>query len=188
MKFIINYISDSFPFLLVTALIIVAVRYFKCKKSGKFSFKYEAAYLLFWLYMVGVFLNTVVPRTFLQFNFTTEALNSLSEAVVFNNPHQAYDYLRGLILQRNFSLLFTFYILNILLLTPFGFLFPIVYPKNKSDTIIIGVSISCVIEFLQLFTERTTDFFDIFLNFFSVVFGYLLYKLLIKIKNSRSSQ
>lgn len=165
------------PFLLIAALIIIAVRYFKCRKAGVFSVKHELLFIVFYLYLTALTLKTVIPAEWLTFRFTEGGYILPKSEYFFNDPYNAYYYLGICLKWKIWFRLFDIYIINFILLTPFGFMFPILYPKHKHKTVFNGFLISCLIEIIQLFLPRITDTFDIFLNTISVINGYALYLL-----------
>ncbi|AYF84304.1 VanZ family protein [Bacillus thuringiensis] len=88
---------------------------------------------------------------------------------------------------------------NILLLMPLGFLAPILWDKYKKfkNTILLGFSISASIELLQLIQSlfsgvgRITDIDDVICNVLGSIFGYCIYKILLKLStkfNIRKSE
>ncbi len=81
------------------------------------------------------------------------------------------------------------YLLNILLLMPFGFLVPLIWPNtNKPASIVLsGLSFSLLIEISQLFNFRQTDIDDIVLNTLGALIGYLLFKLIFCIQGRINS-
>ncbi len=185
MKYIMFYFKDIIPYLLIAAFVIFCVRLYKFKRYNNNSVKTEILFFLFYLYLVAVFLNTVVPSEILRLNFTSDCFMLPNRDSVYNNPAQSYIYIRSFVIEGLWFRLFHVFILNLILLVPFGILFPLLYPKQKDKTIFIGFLISCSIEFLQLFTDRLTDTFDIFLNTLGVIIGYMIYKLIMKIKERR---
>ena len=68
-------------------------------------------------------------------------------------------------------------ILNILLFVPLGFLLPTIWNEYRSTkkTIFIGLGISLIIEFMQIFTFRLTDVDDLITNTVGTILGYCLY-------------
>lgn len=68
---------------------------------------------------------------------------------------------------------------NILMFFPIGYLFPFLFEKLRKwyRIIPLGMLISCLIEFTQLFLKRGTDIDDILLNVLGTLFGYVFYKL-----------
>ncbi|MCR5208513.1 MAG: VanZ family protein, partial [Eubacterium sp.] len=174
--YITYYVADIFPFLLVVSLILFVVRYIKCRKSACFSVKYEILLLVFYVYLTAMLLKTIVPEEFLHFNFTAKAFISPDKIYIYNNPEQSYINIRAFVIEKLWFRLFDVFILNLIMLVPFGFLFPIIYPKQQHNTVFYGIIISCFIETVQLFLPRLTDTFDVFLNTLGLIIGYLLFK------------
>lgn len=187
MKLINYYLGDILPFLFVIALIFVLIRYIKCKKTGVFYAKREVLLLIFTLYLSAVFLKTVVPEQLLKLDFSSNPFTPISKAFVFNNPVQTNIYIRSFVIEHLYFRLFDVFILNFILLIPFGFLFPVLFPKRKEWTVLIAFLISCSIELLQLFTPRITDTYDIFLNTLGALFGFIIYLIYQKIKKRRKA-
>lgn len=78
---------------------------------------------------------------------------------------------------------------NVLLFVPFGFLTSYFMKLDKIHlTIIIGFVSSLVIEITQLLIGRVFDIDDIFLNVIGTIIGFLIYRLIEKIrgKNEQS--
>ena len=71
------------------------------------------------------------------------------------------------------------YLLNIVLLVPFGLLAPLIWPRLRSAgrTAAAGALFSLLIEISQLFTNRSPDVDDLLLNTLGAVLGWLLYRL-----------
>lgn len=73
--------------------------------------------------------------------------------------------------------------LNVLMLIPFGILYPFIYKKNLVRTVLAGLLISTSIELIQLFSVRqysSCDITDVITNVAGTLVGYLLYKCLNK--------
>ena len=75
------------------------------------------------------------------------------------------------------------YLANIFLFVPFGLLFPFLNPeKNLLSTFLWGIGFSFSIEFLQIFSLRTSDINDLLMNGLGVLLGYLLLAFIQKIR------
>ena len=71
-------------------------------------------------------------------------------------------------------------LLNILMLVPFGIMYPFIYRKNFKSTIISGLIVSICIELIQLVSARqfsSCDITDIINNGLGVFIGYIIYKI-----------
>lgn len=71
---------------------------------------------------------------------------------------------------------FTNSFLNVLLFVPLGILLPLLWKrfKNPFRTVLFGLFVSAVIEFLQLFTYRATDINDLITNTLGTLIGWCL--------------
>lgn len=71
-------------------------------------------------------------------------------------------------------------LLNILMLVPFGIMYPFIYRKNFKSTIISGLIVSICIELIQLVSARqfsSCDITDVINNGLGVFIGYIIYKI-----------
>lgn len=65
---------------------------------------------------------------------------------------------------------------NLLLLSPFGFLSPMVHKSQSGKkTVLLGAIIALIIEFLQFFEMRSSDIDDLILNVIGVTIGYYVF-------------
>ncbi len=74
--------------------------------------------------------------------------------------------------------------LNLLLMLPFGFLLPLVFPKTKwnfSKILLLGICVPLLIEMLQIFCRRSWDIDDVLMNLCGTLLGYGIFRLLHKI-------
>ena len=73
-------------------------------------------------------------------------------------------------------------ILNIILFIPLGIIMPLLWERFRIFRIsfLFGVGMSFIIEFLQLFTFRTTDINDILTNSAGTVLGYFILNIIIQ--------
>lgn len=64
---------------------------------------------------------------------------------------------------------------NLLMYVPFGFLFPLAFPKaNWKKTALIGFFLIVFIEVGQMFFDRTPDINDVILNTVGLLFSILI--------------
>jgi glycopeptide antibiotics resistance protein len=69
-------------------------------------------------------------------------------------------------------------LLNVLMLVPFGIMYPFIYKKNLLKTMFTGFLVSLSIEILQLFSVRqfsSCDITDIITNVAGVLIGFMIY-------------
>lgn len=72
--------------------------------------------------------------------------------------------------------------LNVLLFLPFGLLFPFIYKKaTLAKVTLIGLSLSFVIEIVQIFIGRDSDIDDLLCNVVGTVVGFIMYTIIKKI-------
>ncbi len=116
---------------------------------------------LFAFYCMTVFSITGIPSyNTIRVDFS---FNLIPLADIINNP-------AGYIINT---------ILNIILFMPMGFLVPAIWTEYRSlkKTILVGFSVSVIIEILQIFTFRLTDIDDLINNTFGTFLGYYIGKL-----------
>lgn len=72
-------------------------------------------------------------------------------------------------------------LLNVLLFVPLGLMLPILASKYRSlkRTVLFGLAMTTLIEFLQIFTYRATDINDIITNVCGTMIGYFIAKWLL---------
>lgn len=70
------------------------------------------------------------------------------------------------------------YLLNIIMLVPFGILVPFIWPswRNIFAVTLAGCALSVCIEASQLLNNRATDIDDIIANTLGALIGYILYR------------
>lgn len=166
MGYILSFIYDMFPYILISIPIIIIVRFIIYKKENKFNLKREILLLIFIIYMVGL----------------------LSQALKMGNKHEIniipfkiiYDSYKELLDGNIYYLLISF-LANIIIFIPIGILLPILYNLKDKHIILIGFCISLFIEITQLFLNRTTDIDDLILNTLGVIIGLIISKKIKKV-------
>ena len=122
--------------------------------------KKTALYLAFTLYLSAVYYITGLPTvSFFRF------------APVFN-------YILLLDIRSDSSSA----VLNIILFVPLGLILSMLWDgfRKFKSTMLFGLSMSCVIEILQIFTLRATDINDILTNTAGTLIGYMLATVILK--------
>lgn len=151
--------------MLVFGLIYIFYFYPKWRKK-EFVF-----HTLFYIYLVAVFALTVSP-------FFT----SLSS--VFHHRYQPMmmEPFRDII--AGYALADVQIVLNILLFVPFGFLLSHIRKLNGKQVVLHSFILSVIIEVIQplLHYYRTSDITDVICNTFGGLIGYLLFKIVMKLK------
>ena len=145
---------------LVCAAAILIPAFLLLRKHTRYSPRASAWYLIFTLYLSGVYYVTGLPTV--QFAVWNVRCNLVPFA--------------GMVADLKNSLL------NILLFLPLGFLLPLLWSpfRKLPKTIVFGLAMTCTIEFLQLFTFRATDVNDILTNTLGSFLGYCGFLIFLK--------
>lgn len=121
---------------------------------------------IFYIYFCGVIMVTLMP-----------IISNLP--FIFNHPYVGMSLIpfEDFIMQRGDFMLQI--ILNIIMMIPFGFLYPLIYKKKLSKTIITGFMITLGIEILQplISGARSADITDIINNLIGTLIGYVIYRI-----------
>lgn len=82
------------------------------------------------------------------------------------------------------------YKLNIILFVPMGILIPLIWAKERNiyHVLLLGFLVSLTIEMLQIFCMRATDIDDLIANTIGCLLGYLVFKIINKIKKEKSKE
>lgn len=146
-------------------------RYIYKKETNKNKLIFKT---LFYLYLIGVLFVTILPLDFQFFkldNYTYFSAN--------NFIHPFEDLLKG----RSGAL--RGIILNIIMLIPFGFLYPLTTKKSSIiNCFMQGLFFILGIEILQMLLSlfcigfRTFDITDVIVNTTGVLIGWVIYKVL----------
>lgn len=80
------------------------------------------------------------------------------------------------------------YALNVLMLVPFGFLAPLIWPRLDKlwRTALAGFSFSLLIELSQLVNYRSSDVDDLIMNTLGAVLGFALYRLYARLRRRKA--
>lgn len=165
-----DYIFD----VLLILLIYIKVVYPKIKYKEK---KRKQGISLFFMYLVIVYALTLMPFRPLE-NFLKSGFNFDFHLYAFSDVVHSY----GPAYREAF--------LNVLMLVPFGFLFPFIFKKDVDGKKILLFSFlfSFGIEFLQLLDPgRSSDLTDLITNSSGGLLGFVLFKIFIHYKNKRES-
>ena len=160
-----SYFHDVWPVIIIITVIATSLRIaYLIKNRQRFCFYKEISVLLFILYVMCLF--EIV--TLQDYNY------GLSNYIPFK---EIFRYEVG-------SRLFIKNIIgNVLLFLPYGY-FASDYLKSKKILPIcfLTMLVSVTIEYVQLNIGRTFDIDDVILNTIGGIFGYLLYRLIERIK------
>lgn len=153
------YFISVLPFTIVIYAIIITFRYFITHGLPHFNKHILAEFCLISHVMTTLKITGIIG---MQFNISW-FLNSFSFSIFKSLTS-------GSLLMMS---------LNLLLFTPFGFLFPIVINKcNLIKTFLLSLLFSISIEILQMFAGRMSEVDDIIMNTFGTLIGFAFYKLL----------
>lgn len=156
----------------ILEIIIFAIGYYYLykKETNKKQLIYKS---LFYFYIIGVLFVTILP---LDFQFFQIGNFSYFNANNFFHPFE------DLLMHRSGAL--KGIILNIIMLIPFGLLYPLVLKKNtffKTLTtgilFILGIEITQMICSLFSIGFRTFDITDVLTNILGLLIGYMFYLL-----------
>lgn len=148
---------DCFPIWILVLPVITVLQYLVFRRRGFCRFLMTLAFAF---YLIGVFFVTGIPtfdslRMELHFQW-------IPLVDIVNDPA---GYLKNTAL-------------NIILFMPLGFLLPALWKEYRSFKTVLfsGLTVSIMIEVLQIFTFRLTDIDDLIMNTLGAVAGYYLWK------------
>ncbi len=185
MKAIFDYIISSFLFSLIAVPFVILFRYKNYKKGA--DFKKEAAIMLFFMSATLIFCQTAIPPQFMSGNFTLSAFHSPDFSTYLEFPYIQLGWIKWMLTLKEYSEIVINIGGNLIIFIPIGFLAPYIWKNLKAKAILIGFLLSCFVEFIQLFTDRTSDYNDIILNTIGTAIGYVLCLIIKKIHNKRAS-
>ena len=152
-----EFLTEFVPFLIVMLLL---------RKRGRnsdflLSKRYFVLPILFALYIMAVFHVTGAGTIYEAENITLQRVVERLNLIPFSDEISVAGYL-----------------LNAVMLVPFGFLVPLMWkPLDKLRRIALsGFGFSALIEASQLLNHRGTDVDDLIMNTLGVVIGFALYK------------
>ena len=166
MRYILSFIYDMFPYILISIPIIIIVRFIIYKKENKFNLKREILLFIFIIYMVGLLSQTLKTGN-------KHEINIIPFKIIYDSYKELLD--------GNIYYLLISFLANIIIFIPIGILLPILYNLKDKHIILIGFCISLFIEIIQFFLNRTTDIDDLILNTFGVVIGLIISKKIKKV-------
>ncbi|MBK0010316.1 VanZ family protein [Bacillus sp. S35] len=179
------YVEDMLGYILATLPFYVGFRFIFLKKKRKItSFKKELILGVFVLYLIGLASQTIVPNwnagivtdtgePFFDVYFTNEL--SHVNIIPFHTLYEYFFQTNTNVDEWNSVSLLNL-TANIMLFSPLGFFAALIWKKYHSvkKVITLGLSVTCLIEFIQYFIGRSSDIDDILLNTFGTVIGYVV--------------
>lgn len=152
-------------------------------RKRKINWLREGTMLLFFLYSVSIFSQTIIPDFYIvdrHIVFNTATAYSRSNFTPLKTILLYYEQLNGPLAN------IAFYNLagNIVLFIPFGFFIPLLWKKFRGWVIIhvVAFGIPLFIECTQYFIGRSIDVDDVLLNAIAIVIGFVLYKVMQRIR------
>ncbi len=179
------YVEDMLVYILAALPFYVGFRFIFLKKKRKItSFKKELILGVFVLYLVGLASQTIVPNwnagivtdtgePFFNIYFTNEL--SHVNIIPFHTLYEYFFQTNTNVDEWNSVSLLNL-TANVMLFLPLGFFVALIWKKYHSikKVIILGLSVTCLIEFIQYFIGRSSDIDDVLLNTFGTVIGYVV--------------
>ncbi len=179
------YVEDMLGYILAALPFYVGFRFIFLKKKRKItSFKEELILGVFVLYLIGLASQTIVPNwnagivtdtgePFFDIYFTNEL--SHVNMLPFHTLYEYFFQTNTNVDEWNSVSLLNL-TANVMLFLPLGFFVAFIWRKYHSikKIIILGLSVTCLVEFIQYFIGRSSDIDDVLLNTFGTVIGYVL--------------
>ena len=172
---ILNYFHLAIDYS-ITALLISAIAYglyaIATSKKNPVPFWTHLLRYVFTAYLIGVLLLTMVSHGSSVSRSNLIPFRGIFPALFSDAPNLRFQL-----------------IMNILLFLPFGLLFPAVFPKAGKSLIpvAVGFIFSLLIEIVQVafLRGRCFDIDDVILNTTGSAVGYVIYTVLLRIRNRR---
>ncbi|MBK3495766.1 VanZ family protein [Viridibacillus sp. YIM B01967] len=181
MSDILYYLLEMIPVMIIAIPFVVYLRFKSRKSKGNppTNRLHELGLLLFSVYVIGLFYETIVPRNgmslqYFQMRFQEDMILGVNLKLfqVFTDVYNAIHYLD---LWQPF---FINFLGNIAIFMPIGFLMPLLWRKMEifAYVFITALCLSIFIETMQLPQMRSTDVDDLWLNTLGAVLGFIVYK------------
>ncbi|MBO2535429.1 VanZ family protein [Rummeliibacillus suwonensis] len=185
MSYILQYTLDMMIVMIIAIPFVVYLRFKSRKKRdvGLNNRWHEVGIMAFWVYLIGLFYETIVPKNGVSLQYAGMRLHHLDSLGinfrlfrVFTDVYNAIHYLN---LWQPF---FINFLGNIAIFMPIGFLLPLLWRKMEKFFFVLftGLGLSLFIETMQLPQFRSTDVDDLWLNTLGAVIGFVVYKHLVK--------
>jgi len=167
--------------MIIATPFVVYIRYKSRKKRdiGLVNRWHEVGIMTFWVYLIGLFYETIVPKNGVSIRYAEMRIQNQNELGinfhlfrVFTDVYNAIHYLN---LWQPF---FINFLGNIAIFMPIGFLLPLLWRKMEKFFFVFftGLGLSLFIETMQLPQYRSTDVDDLWLNTLGAIIGFCIYK------------
>lgn len=179
MESVVRYLSEILPVLICSLPALVLWRFFGVRRMNKVGLKTTAAHELGTVLLGGFCIYILVQTVWSQSLClpTLEDINFI--------PFRVFVYTAEGVAKGNYAPLLINFIGNVVVFTPLGFLYGLCYRGvDAGRTALFGLSVSCTAEIGQLFSERSTDVDDLWLNTLGALAGYGLCVVFQRIKPS----
>ncbi|MGE8081419.1 VanZ family protein [Peribacillus loiseleuriae] len=181
-KSMVGYMIVALPFYIISRIIFLK------KKQKRIRVINELLMLIFVLYIVGLASQTIVPYWDMgiitdtgEFYFNIHLSNEISKVnlIPFHTLSQ-YFFETNTNVSDWSSVSLLNITANFLLFSPIGFFVPLIWKKCFSfkNVFFLGLTVTCLVEIVQLFIGRSTDIDDVMLNTIGVIIGYGIFSLL----------
>lgn len=188
MGLVLQYIGSMLGYMIVTIPFYVIGRFIYVKKKQFQVTKMREVFLgIFVLYVVGLASQTIIPYWHagiitdtgkFYFDIYLSNANTRVNLLPFNTISQYFFQSNTSVSDWN-SVSFLNVVANIFLFSPIGFFVPLLWKNWLSfrKILLLGLAVTCFIEFLQFFIGRSTDIDDVILNTVGVMIGYWVFYL-----------
>lgn len=171
---ILGYIQEMLPYIIIAMPIIISYRFFynKIRKSEKTNLLHEIGVVIFCLFMIALFSQTIMTR------FYTGPVVTRSFSTINLVPFRVFQDNYYAITELNYWQPFIINFLgNICIFMPIGFLIPLLWSRFNRfwKVALIGLATSIFIEVTQLSQARSSDIDDLWLNTLGCMLGYAFY-------------
>lgn len=182
MNRILEYILNMLPYILIFIPIVISIRFliYKISNRTKTNWYHEIALVIFVLFIIGLASQTIIPKTGIDINVGLKTNKKIFSGVNIIPFKMFSDMYKEVILNGNINYFIINFLGNIAMFIPLGFGIQLLWNIKGKKVVLIGFSVSLVIELLQLLLPRGTDIDDIILNTLGTLIGVLIYKLVNK--------
>lgn len=192
MSLVIMYIENMLRYMIIAIPFYIAGRILFIKRRQKpVKMLHEIILVIFSMYVVGLVSQTIIPKWDagiisntgeFYFNVNLSNENSKVNLIPFRTLYQYFFQINPDV--DNWSSVSLLNIsANMLLFSPIGFFVPLIWKNwfSFKQVLFLGLTVTFLVEIVQLFIGRSADIDDVILNTVGVTLGYGLFLLLKKI-------